>query len=1088
MRPLPWLAFTTVLLASTAATAQIDARLMRYPAVSATQIAFSYAGDIWVVAKTGGEARRLSTPKGEESFPRFSPDGKELAFSANYDGNLDLYVMPVGGGVPTRVTHNPMPDRMVEWYPDGKHLLFASGMASGRDRFNKLFKVAKDGGLPEALPIPYAEFGALSPDGKFLAYLPVSTDFRTWKRYRGGMVSEIWVFDLEKKTAFRLPSEGGSNDSMPMWHGGKLYFMSDRDGQKRNNIWSFDLNTKAFRQLTFFKEFDVHFPAIGPSDLVLEAGGRLHRLDLASETLTEVKVAVTTDQAALKPHQVNASKLIHNADASPQGKRAILEARGDLFSVPADKGVVLNLTNTPGVAERFPALSPDGARLAYFSDRTGEYELYVQPADGSGIERQVTHLGPGFRYHIQWSPDGKRVVFADQAMRINLCDLDTGKVQAIDHGHYLAHDGLDAFTGSWSADSRWFAYVLDTENRNGVVMLYDTLSGKRNRITTPYYSAGAVVFDPGGDYLYLTTGQQFTPTYSDQDTTWVYAASTRLAALPLRRDVASPLAPRNDADAPAAPKAEAKDAGKPGAGAAKAEAPKAVAIDLEGLEDRMVLLPPAAGYYFDLAAVKGKLVYRRAAQRPQGAESKVATLFYYDLAEREEKTILAEVDRAMVTGDGAHVFVNRKDVYAFLELKADQKLDKKLPTGELMMEVDPRAEWRQIFNDAWRLERDMFYDPGMHGVNWPAMKVRYGKLLEDCVTREDVNFVLGELISELNASHAYRGGGDEESPARVGVGLLGADFALENGAFRIKRILHGATWDAQAKAPLGQPGLNVKEGDYLLAVNHQPLDTAKDPWAAFQGQAGKTVLLTVNDQPTLKGARTVLVETIASEAKLRYQDWVEAKRRYVDTASGGRIGYVYVPDTGINGQTELVRQFHGQFDKPGLIVDERWNSGGQIPDRFVELLRRKTLNHWGVRDGRDWQWPPVAHDGPTAMLINGWSGSGGDAFPFYFKQAGLGPLIGRRTWGGLIGISGAPGLIDGGNVTVPTFGIYSTDGQWIIEGHGVEPDIEVMDDPGLLAQGKDPQLDRALAEVEASLKRNPPKPAVKPVYPIRSGF
>jgi len=1085
MRALPCLAVMTALVAAAPAQAQIDARLMRTPAISAQHIAFAYAGDIWVVAKTGGQANRLSTPKGEETFPRFSPDGKEVAFTGNYDGNQDIYVMPVTGGVPTRVTHHPMPDRIVGWYPDGKSLLFASGMESGRNRFSKLFKVAKEGGLPQALPVPYGEFGAISPDGKTLAYMPVSTDFRTWKRYRGGMASEIWFYDLVTGAAERLPSEAGSNDSSPMWYGDKLYFMSDRDAAKRANIWCYDLKAKTFRQVTFFKDFDVHFPAIGPADLVLEAGGRLHRMELPTETLTEVRISVATDRATLKPHSVNAAKLIHNADASPQGKRAVFEARGELFSVPAEKGYVVNLTNSPGVAERFPALSPDGKQLAYFSDRSGEYQLCLRPADGSGAERQVTHLGPGFRYHINWSPDGKRVVFVDQAMRINLCDLDTGKVQPVDKGLYMMEGTLEEFKVSWSPDSRWFTYARETDNRNGAVMLYDTRGGKLTQITTPFYNAEEVAFDPEGKYIFFATGQHFDPTYSDVDTSWVYPASMRLAALPLRLDVPTPLAARNDLDAAKEEKKdEKKDPKKDDKKDAKAEQPKPVDIDLEGLESRMVLLPPGPGYYADLAAVKGKLVYRRTERRNQNGDSKWG-LYYYDLEEREEKAILPDVDRAMATADGKKLFVNKKDVYAFVDLKADQKMDKKLPTGELMMALDPKAEWRQIFNDAWRLERDMFYDPGMHGVDWNAMKARYGSLIDDCETREDVNFVLGELIAELSASHAYRGGGDLETGARLGVGLLGADYALENGHFRIKRILRGAPWDAQAKAPLAQPGLKVKEGDYLLAVNRAPLDPATDPWAAFQGLAGKTVLLTVNDKPTLEGAHDVVVEASASEEQLRYQDWVEAKRKYVDQASHGRVGYVYVPDTGINGQNDLVRQFRGQWDKPGLIIDERFNSGGQIPDRFVELLGRKTLNKWGVRDGKDWQWPMVAHDGPTAMLINGWSGSGGDCFPFYFKQAGIGPLIGRRTWGGLIGISGAPGLIDGGTVTVPTFGIYSTDSKWIIEGFGVEPDIEVMDDPGLLAKGKDPQLDRALLEVETSLRLHPVKDAAKPAYPKR---
>jgi tricorn protease len=1086
--------------ASTVASAQVDARLMRYPDVSATQIAFTYANDLWVVPKTGGVAQRLSIPKGEESFARFSPDGKELAFSANYDGNLDAYVLPVTGGIPTRVTHHPGNDRVVDWTPDGKSLLFASGMESGKDRFSKLFRVPKGGGLPEALPLPYAEFGALSPDGKVLAYQPVSTDFRTWKRYRGGMASEIWFYDLEKKTASRLPSLGGSNDSMPMWHGGKLYFLSDRDSVKRANIWSYDLATKAFKQITFFKEYDAHFPAIGPSDIVVEAGGRLHRIELPTEKVVEVKIEVVTDGATLKAREENASRLLRNPDLSPQGKRAVFEARGEIFSVPAEKGYVINLTRTPGAAERYPALSPDGKQVAYFSDRSGEYELCVRPADGSGAERQVTRMGPGFRYHITWSPDGKRVVFVDQAMRINLCDLDTGKVQQVDKGLFLFHEPLEGFRATWSPDSRWLAYPRDAANRNSVVVLYDTRNGQKHEVTSAFYNAGDPAFDPEGKYLFVSTGQQFSPTYSDLDNTWIYAGTTRLAAIPLRKDVPSPIAPKNDAEADKAEKGKDEKNGadkkngtdkKEGAekkdGADKADAPKPVEIDVEGMESRMVLLPPAAGYYMNVAATSGKLVYTRAPQLNPMGETKT-TLYVYDFEEREEKAVVGDLDGALISGDGKKALVNRKTDYALVDLKPDQKFDKKLPTGELRLTVEPQAEWQQIFNDAWRMERDYFYDPGMHGVDWKAMRSRYGKLLKDCVSREDVNFVLGELIGELNASHAYRGGGDQEMPARLGVGLLGADFALENGAFRIKTILRGADWDAQVKGPLAQPGLKVKEGDYLLAVNRTPLDVRTDPWAAFQGLAGKTVLLTVNDKPSLDGARDILVETVANDYQLRYWSWIEAKRKYVEKVSNGRLGYIYVPDTGLGGQTDLVKQFRGQWDKAGLVVDERFNSGGQIPDRFIEMLSRKTINYWGVRDGKDWQWPFVAHDGPKAMLINGWSGSGGDLFPHYFKKAGLGPLVGRRTWGGLIGISGSPALVDGGNVTVPTFGIFSREGQWVVEGYGVDPDIEVMDDPALLAQGKDPQLDRAIQEVEAAIKKAPPTATPKPAYPNRSGF
>lgn len=1086
MRPLSSLAFVLALAGALPSQAQVDARLMRYPHVSARQIVFTYANDLWVVPKEGGTAQRLSTPKGEEVFARFSPDGKEIAFSGNYDGNLDVYVLPASGGVPRRITHHPYPDRMVDWTPDGKSLLYASPMEAGRDRFNLLYKVGREGGMPQALPMPYAEFGTLSPDGRTLAYVPISTDFRTWKRYRGGMASEIWFLDLDKRTSLRLPSLEGSNDSIPMWHGDTLYFLSDRDASKRANIWSYDTKTKAFKQITFFKDYDVHFPAVGPSDIVLEAGGRLYRLELPTETLKEVAIQVVADQATLKPYEGNAARLIQGASPSPQGKRAIFEARGDLFSVPAERGPVVNLTRSSGVAERHPAVSPDGKQVAYFSDRTGEYELYVRPADGSGAERQVTHLGPGYRHQPIWSPDGRHVLFADQAMRIQLCDLSDGKVETLDKGFYLMEDALEGFTASWTSDSRWITWVRDTPSRNGVVMLYDTKTRKLTQATSGDLSAGAAAFDPEGRYLYVTTTQQFEPTYSDLDASWVYAATTRLGAIPLRADVASPLAPRDDQDAAKDEKKDEKKDDKKDKDKEKEKGPKAVDIDLEGLEGRMVLLPTPAGYYDDLQAAKGKVVYRRSLTRSADGETKTALLFY-DLEDREEKTVLAEASRATLTADGARVLVQQKEAWALLDLKADAKLDKRMPLADLPLPVDPRAEWRQVFEDAWRFQRDLFYDPGMHGVDWKAMHARYGRLLEDCVTREDVNFVIGELISELNASHAYRGGGITEQPLRAGTGLLGADFALEQGAYRIKRILKGASWDARNRSPLAAPGLGVKEGDWILAVNRVALDPAQDPWAAFQGLAGRTVTLTVNGKPSLEGAREVLVETLANDQALRYAAWVEARRAYVEKATQGRVGYVYVPDTGVNGQNDLVRQFHGQFTRPGLIVDERFNSGGQIPDRFVELLARKPLNYWGVRDGKDWQWPPVSRQGAMAMLINGWSGSGGDCFPFYFRQAGLGPLVGRRTWGGLIGISGSPVLADGGMVTVPTFGIYSKEGQWMIEGHGVDPDIEVIDDPALLIQGKDPQLDRAIQEVEAALKAHPVKETPKPAYPDRSG-
>lgn len=1097
-----WMAvvLTLTLGSSPWAAAQVPARMLRQPAVSATQIAFVYAGDIWLVPRSGGMAHRLSTPKGEETFPRFSPDGTSIGYSAAYDGNVDVYVVPVSGGTPTRITHNPAPDRMLGFFPDGETILFASSLAAGKDRFNQMYRVSRKGGLPDRLPVPYGEFGAVSPDGKTLAYTPSSLDFRTWKRYRGGWTPDIWLFDLEKHSARNL-TQNAANDGQPMWHAGPsgstLFFLSDRDENRRANIWACDVASGVVRQVTRFDRFDVRFPSIGPSEIVFENGDGLYLLDLATEQVREVKVEIVTDRATLKPRTENVAKLVRNPALSPTGKRALVEARGGVFSIPAEHGVVLNLNPQPGVAARFPAWSPDGKTVAYFSDRSGEYELAVRPADGSGAERTVTKLGPGFRYRISWSPDGKRIAFADNRMQIQVCELATGKVTTIDRAHYFFEGPLQAFRPSWSADGRWMAYARDLPSRQSAVFLYDTRSGQRHQVTAGFYNDAGPAFDPEGKYLFFLTNRTFRPSYSDLDNTWIYANSTGIAAVALRKDVASPLAPRDDAEGrdddgkgEPAKGAEAKN-GKDKAdadkkGAEKKEPPKPVEIDLSGFEQRLVLLPPEAGNYDRLAAVSGKVLYLRG-PRTGGATGDKSAVVYYDLKDREEKTVLADADGYELSGDGKKLLAWKKDDYAILELKADQKMEKKLGTRDLELSVDPVAEWKQIFMDTWRFERDYFYDPGLHQVDWNEMRDRYGKLLQDAVTRWDVNFVLGELIAELNASHTYRGGGDLEQGLERGVGMLGADYALENGAYRIKRILRGAPWDAEVRSPLAESGVGVNEGDYLLAVNRAPLDVGKDPWAAFQGLAKKTVLLTVNSRPSLEGARDVLVETLDSEARLRNLAWIEEKRLKVEAASGGRIGYVYVPDTGQGGQTELVRQFQGQFHKEGLVVDERFNSGGQIPDRFVELLNRPLYNYWGVRDGTDWQWPPVAHPGPKAMLINGWSGSGGDAFPLYFKQAGLGPLIGTRTWGGLIGISGVPPLMDGGNVTVPTFGIYSTDGQWIVENHGVDPDIEVVDDPSKMVDGGDPQLERAIAEVMRSLEAKPVRPPAKPAYPDRRG-
>lgn len=1056
------------------AQSQVDARMLRYPDVSATQVTFVYAGDIWVAPKEGGSAVRLSSPAGEETFPRFSPDGSAIAFSGNYDGNTDVYVMQSSGGVPVRVTHHPMNDRVVDWHPDGTRVLFASSRESGKQRFSQFYLAPRDGGIVEKLPVPYGESGALSPDGRTLAYTPRWRDFRTWKRYRGGMNPDVWLFDLQTFESRNITMRP-ANDAHPMWHGDLVYFLSDAGPEERHNIWAFDRASELLRQVTRFKEDDVRFPAIGPDDIVFENGGKLYLMRLADESIREIEIDVVTDLATLRPRVEDVASLLVDGGISPTGKRAVFEARGEIFTVPAENGVVRNLTQSSGEADRYPSWSPDGKSIAWFSDATGEYELTVRSADGSTPARTVTDLGPGFRYRPYWSPDSRKVAFVDQTMTIRIVEVESGNATRVDQGLWMYQGSLDNFRPSWSPDSRWLAWSRGLDNRHGALFLFDTQEGARHQVTSGYYSDTSPVFDPGGKYLFFSTDRSFTPEYSDLDNSWIYPNATKLAAIPLSKQVASPLLPRNDMES-ASDSTDDKSA----------DSEDSTTIDLDGFEARTVILPPEAGNYSRLAAADGRLLFLR---RPRtGADdSDKSSVVYYDLTEREEKTVLEDSDGFLLSTDGKKILAMKDRGFAIVDVAPGQNMEKPLATSEMSMTVDPRAEWRQLFTDAWRFQRDMFYDKAMHGVDWEGMREHYGSLLEDAVTRWDVDFVIGEMIAELNSSHTYRGGGDKEQAEQRGVGLLGVDWELSEGVYRISRIIDGGAYETEVRSPLSVPGIDVSVGDYVLAVNGRRLDASSDPYAAFVGLADKTVTLTVNDRPTLDGSREVTVQTLADETRLRNLEWIEANRRQVDEASGGRVGYIYVPSTGTDGQNELVRQFMAQIHKDALIIDERFNNGGQIPDRFIELLDRKPLAGWAVRDGKDWQWPPIAHFGPKAMLINGWSGSGGDAFPDYFRKAELGPLIGTSTWGGLIGLTGAPTLIDGGTVTVPTFRMFNPDGTWFAEGVGVPPDIQVIDDPTALARGIDPQIDRAVREMLRALDENPPPMADRPPPEDRSG-
>lgn len=1052
--------------------------IMRYPDVSEQHIVFAFANDLWLVPKEGGLATKLSSPPGPESWAKFSPDGQSIAFTGNYDGTQNLYRISVNGGLPVQLTFHGMPERMIEWYPDGQHLLFASSMYSGKQRFNQFYKLPVAGGLPQALPIAHAEMGSISPDGSKIAFTDKTRLFRTWKRYRGGMAADLLIFDLNNNTSERI-SRTDSNDELPMWCGDKIYYLSDQGKGSRYNLWRYDLNAKTHRQVTNFEDWDVHFPSAGPQDIVFEAGGDLYLLNLADESLRRVDIRIVADFEELKPRLVETKDQLRHVHLAPDGKRIVAEARGELYSLPAEKGATLNLSQASGTAERYPAWSPDGLSIAYWSDESGEYDLYVRDLK-SGSRRKIAAFKDGYRYRLHWSPDSKKLAWIDQALNVQLADVATGQIKNIARQKSMSHFGLVNLALSWSPDSRWLAFDLQQDNRMNAIGLYRLSDSRLHTLSGGLYDLSQPVFDPDGKYLYVITPNTFQPTYSSFDNSFVYANSQRIGAFTLQKGTASPLAPESDeVDLKAAE--EKKENGEK----EKAETPN-VDIDLEGLASRLVILPPEAGNYGHLAAASGKVVYLK--QPPSGQQGTKPSLKYYDLKEREEKAIIEEVNDFQLSADGKKLLVSKEQQMAIIELAEGQKMEKQVDFSQMRLTLDPAREWQQLFNDVWRFQRDFFYDKNMHGLDWPAVKEHYQSLLTRACSRADVNYVIGEMIAELDASHAYRSGGDMfEQERQDKVGYLGINWEKHDGHYRIGKIVKAAPWDTEVRSPLAEPGVGIAEGDYILAVNGMPISGLPSPYAAFWGLAGKTVELTTNREPKLEGAKKTLVKTLDDETRLRNLAWIEANRQYVDARSGGRIGYIYVPSTGLDGQEELVRMFYGQYTKDALIIDERFNNGGQIPDRFIELLNRPPLAFWKTRDGVDWQWPPVSHFGPKAMLINGWSGSGGDAFPDYFRQAGLGPLIGTRTWGGLIGISGTPELVDGGFVSVPTFRMFQPDGQWFAEGHGVDPDIEVLEDYTALAQGRDAQLDKAIELMLQALETQPFVAPAAPPMEDRSG-
>lgn len=1082
------------------------AGMLRYPDVGQSHIVFVYANDLWTVPREGGLASPLASPPGAEAFPKFSPDGKTIGFTGNYEGNRDLYTISIDGGAATRVTHHPATEVMYEWTADGKLVYYSNGLA-GLRRQTQLFTVASGGGLPTRLPVPYGANGTISADGQWLAYTPHTRDGRTWKRYRGGMATDIWLFNLKTHQSKKITDWEGT-DSLPMWHGSKVYYLSDGGKEHKLNIWSYDTSSGRRAQVTTFNDYDVKWPSIGPGpagggEIVFQKGADIHLLDLGSGESRAVKIAVPGDRPKIRARQIDVKKNITDWSISSSGKRGVFGARGDIWTVPAKNGSPRNLTRTSGVNERFPSWSPDGRWIAFFADTSGEYELYITQSDGNGETRRLTTDGKVFRNNPTWSPDSERIAFTDKAGGMFIHTIESGTTHKFDTEPWSSQPRM-----SWSHDSNWIAYGKGGDNQQSALWLYNVEKDAKHQVTSGMFSDSQPTFDRKGDYLVYASNREFSsPIYEDVGTTFVYANTSVLLAVPLRADVGSPWAPKSDeeewkdGDEDESDDEKESDDKDESDGddedddeddekdEKKKEEIKPLEIELDGFERRAIPLPVKRGNFRNPAFnSKGKLLYVRVAARGSSDKPSVK-IFDFEDEKKEEKTVIDDVGGFDLSADGKKIMIAKDGKYAIVDAKEEQKMDEPMPLASLDVTIDPRAEWRQIFHEAWRVQRDFFYDPNMHGVDWNAVRERYAAMLDDCVSREDVSFLIREMIAEMNVGHAYYFGGDVESSPTVAVGMLGCDYELSEGAYRISKIYEGAAWDSDARGPLSQPGVDVSEGDYLLAVDHVAVDASKDPWAAFVGLADKVVTVTVSKRPAMDDeARDVTVKLLTSESNLRYRAWIERNRKYVEEKTSGQVGYIYVPDTGVNGQNNLFRQFYGQKHMAAMIIDERWNAGGQIPTRFIELLNRPATNYWARRDGRDWMWPPDSHQGPKCMLINGLAGSGGDCFPYYFKQAGVGKVIGMRTWGGLVGMSGNPALIDGGYTSSPSFAFYEIDGTWGVEGHGVDPNIEVIDDPALMVDGGDPQLDAAIEHMLDELRKNPYRAPSRPAYPDRSGM
>jgi tricorn protease len=1059
-----------------------DTRLLAQPAISKTHIAFIYAGDLWVADLDGKNVRRLTTDEGLESNPAFSPDGTLIAFTGQYDGNLDVYVVPIAGGVPTRLTWHPGPDIVQGFTPDGSAVLFTSPRAVFTGRYAQLFTVPVKGGIEEPLKLPNAFRATYSPDGSRLAYNPLSDAFLQWKHYRGGLNSTLWFFNFSDNSSEKLPQpESRANDVDPMWIGDTIYFRSDRNGEF--NLFSYNLKSKAIKQLTDHKDFPVLGASAGGGAIIYEQAGYLHAFDLKSGRSTKLTVGVPADLVETRPRFVKGARYIRDASISPTGARAAFEFRGEIVTVPAEKGDARNLTNTTGANERSPAWSPDGKSIAYFSDEAGEYELHIRSQDGKGDVRKIKVAGAGFYEDPVWSPDSEKISYTDNSWSIYWLDLKTGVSKKIGSEYLYGPSRVKTIHHVWSPDSKWIAYTLSTKAYIQTVYAYSIEQDKSFPITDGLSEVTEPVFDEGGKYLYFFGSTDAGPI---KDWFAMSNADMRLTnslyVAVLRSNLPNPLAKESDEEKGIQKEEKPKEQPK---------AAEPFSIDFAGINNRILAIPlPARNYRNLQAGTAGQFYYIEAPpdDNPFGGGPERSVLHQYDLTKRKDEVFISGVAASSTYADKKKILYTANNAWSLVAVTPKpQPGTGKINVDDIEVRIDPRAEWTQIFNETWRINRDYFYATNMHGADWNAMRQKYAAFLPHLATRGDLNRVIQWMCSELSVGHHRVAGGDSlYQPKNVPGGLLGADYSVENGRYRFKKVYGGLNWNPELRAPLTEPGADVKTGEYLLAVRGQELRPPTNIYSLFENTAGKIIEITVGPNPDGSASRTVQVVPIANEGALRNRDWVEGNLRKVNEATGGRVAYVYVPNTSTQGHAYFKRYFYPQSYKEAIIVDERFNGGGQVADYYIDILRRPLGAYWAMRYGADLRTPAASIQGPKVMLIDETAGSGGDLLPWMWRKFGVGKLVGKRTWGGLVGILGFPVLMDGGFVTAPNLAIWTPEEGWVVENVGVPPDIEVEQAPADVINGHDPQLEKAIQLIMDELKKNPPRQPQRPAFPVKN--